>query len=127
MQYLMLLANAPDAWEEAEESADDGVYADWLAYTVALHEAGVLVSGAGLHGPDAATSVRLRAGERLLTDGPFADTKEHLVGFYVLEVPDLDAALDWAAKVPNVRTGTVEIRPLMAGSAVEDMLASRSA
>jgi hypothetical protein len=57
--------------------------------------------------------VRVRGGERLLTDGPFADTKEHLIGFYVIDVPDLDTALAWAAKVPNVRTGSVEVRPVM--------------
>ena len=52
----------------------------------------------------------------MVTDGPFADTKEHLIGFYVIDVPDLDTALEWAARVPNVRTGTVEVRPLRAGS-----------
>lgn len=99
---------------------------DWLAYTTALQAAGVLVTGAGLHPPDTSTSVRIRAGERLLTDGPFAETKEHLIGFYVLEVPDLDTAIDWAARVPNVRTGTVELRPLRPGSTTEEMLRAAS-
>jgi hypothetical protein len=124
MQYLMLLANAPDAWDDTDAQPGDGVYEDWLTYTRALHEAGVLRGGAGLHEPDTATSVRLRGGERLLTDGPFTDSKEHLIGFYLLEVDDLDAALDWAAKVPNVRTGTVEVRPIVPGSSVEVMLAA---
>ena len=119
MQYLMLLANAPDAWEDSNARPDDGVYNDWALYTRALHEAGVLVAGAGLHGPESATSVRVRDGKRVLTDGPFADTKEHLVGFYLLELPHLDAALNWAAKVPNVRTGTVEVRPVPPETAVE--------
>jgi hypothetical protein len=76
-----------------------------------------MVSGAGLQGVETATTVQVRAGERLLTDGPFADTKEHLLGFYVIDVPDLDTALDWAAKVPNVRTGSVEVRPVMPDAA----------
>jgi len=91
MPYLLLLANAPDAWD------DD---ADFTAYTEALRAAGVLLSAAGLRGAEAATAVRVRGGERLVTDGPFADTKEHLVGYYLLDLPDLDAALAWAARAP---------------------------
>lgn len=114
MHYLLLLANAPDAWTDPEAGADDGVIEDWNAYTRALRDAGVLLLGAGLTGPHAATSVQRRQSRRLLTDGPFADTKEHLVGFYLIDVPDLDAALQWAARVPLVRTGTVEVRPVPA-------------
>jgi hypothetical protein len=120
MQYLLLLSHAPDAWDSPEAAAP----ADWLAYTQALAEAGVLVGGAGLQGNDVATTVRVRSGERLLTDGPFAETKEHLIGYYVVDVPDLDTALDWAAKVPNVRTGSVEVRPVTEGSDVQTMLAA---
>jgi len=95
----------------------------------ALVEAGIMVNGAGLQGVETATTVQVRGGERLLTDGPFADTKEHLLGFYVIDVPDLDTALDWAAKVPNVRTGSVEVRPVMpdAAAARADATASASA
>jgi len=127
MKYMMLLADAPAAEEDTEARPDDGVYDDWVLYSRALHDAGVLVSGAGLQAPGTATSVRLRGGERLLTDGPFAESKEHLVGFYLLDVPDLDAALDWAAKVPNVRTGTVEVRPVLPGTESAEMLAASSA
>ncbi|HEV7211660.1 MAG TPA: YciI family protein [Blastococcus sp.] len=109
MQYLMLLTIDPAASDSADAARPD----DWNAYTQALIEAGIMVSGAGLQGVETATTVQVRAGERLLTDGPFADTKEHLLGFYVIDVPDLDSALDWAAKVPNVRTGSVEVRPVM--------------
>lgn len=126
MRYLLLLANAPDAWDVADarpaDGEDDGVIDDWTAYTRALHEAGVLVGGAALHEPANATSVRVRAGERLLTDGPFAETKEHLIGYYVIDVADLDAAVAWAARVPNARTGTVEVRPVREGSDVTSML-----
>jgi len=120
MQYLLLLAHAPDAWGDTSQG-------DWVTYTRALSEAGVLVSGAGLHAPDTATSVRLRDAERLVTDGPFADTKEHLVGFYVIEVADLDGALDWAARAPNVRTGTVEVRPIQADLVPEVTLGAGTA
>lgn len=112
MHYLLLLANAPDAWDDRGTETDDGVFDDWTAYTRALSDAGVLLAGAGLHPPGAATSVQVRDGDRLLIDGPYADTKEHLVGFYLIDVPDLDVALDWAAKVPSVRSGTVEVRPV---------------
>lgn len=114
MQYLLLIANAPDAWADdpAERTPDDGVIDGWDVYTRALHDAGVLVAGAGLQDPDTATTVRLRQGRRLLIDGPFSETKEDLIGFYLIDVPDLDAALAWAARVPNVRTGSVEVRPV---------------
>lgn len=112
MQYLLLLTNAPDAWDAPDVDPADGVIDDWVTYTRALEDAGVLVTGAGLHGPETATSVRVRGGERLLVDGPFAETKEHIVGVYLIEAAGLDDALDWAAKVPNVRTGTVEVRPV---------------
>jgi len=109
MQYLLMLSSAPDAAQNPEAPRPE----DWTAYTLALQEAGIMVSGAGLQGIDVATTVRVRGGERLLSDGPFADTKEHLIGFYVIEVPDLDTALAWAAKVPNVRVGSVEVRPVL--------------
>ena len=109
MQYLLLLTYAPESLADTEAPRPE----DWTAYTLALQEAGIMVDGAGLQGVDVATTVRVRAGERLLTDGPFADTKEHLVGFYVIDVPDLDTALEWAAKVPNVRIGSVEVRPVL--------------
>lgn len=123
MHYLLLLANDPEAWTDPDAGTDDGVIEDWEAYTRALDAAGVLVSGAALHASATATSVRRREGKRLLTDGPWVETKEHLVGVYVIDVPDLDVALDWAARVPNVRTGTVEVRPINAARAVEVALA----
>lgn len=126
MRYLLVLANAPDAWESAATPGDDGVFDDWDTYTAALQEAGVLVSGAALQGTDTSTSVRVRDGARLLTDGPFIETKEHLIGFYVIEVPSLQAALDWAARVPSVRTGTVEVRPIRPGSSTDAVLARLS-
>ena len=124
MKYLLLLSNAPDAWNDPARGANDGVIEDWATYTRALHEAGVLLSGAGLAAPHAATTVQLRHGKRVLTDGPFAETKEHLIGYYVIECRDLDDAIEWAAKVPNVRTGSVEVRPISAGQTTTETLAA---
>jgi hypothetical protein len=123
MEYLMLFANDPDGWDDPGPTGHDGVFDDWDAYTRALHDAGVLVSGAGLHPPDLATTVRVREGRRVVVDGPFMETKEHLIGYVVIEVSDLDAALDWAARVPNARTGSVEIRPVRAELTVSATLA----
>ena len=75
--------------------------------------AGVLKGGEGLDPTSTATTVRVRDGERMLTDGPFAETREALGGFYLVEVEDLDAAIEWAAKIPGASTGCVEVRPLM--------------
>src|SRR4051812_18602631 len=79
----------------------------WMSYTQALIEAGHMVAGDALEPTATATSVRVRDGERLVTDGPFAETKEFLAGYYVLDVPDLDTAIDWAGRIPNVHEGTV--------------------
>ena len=118
MRYLLLLAHAPDAWDDPDASAHgkEGVIEDWAAYTDALRAAGVLVDGAALRAPDSATSVQVRKGRRLLVDGPFTETKEHLIGYYVIDVPGLDEAFAWAARVPSVRSGTVEVRPVTPGS-----------
>ena len=84
-----------------------------LAYSQALQAAGVAAGGAGLQPPALATTVRLREGRRLVQDGPFADTKEQLGGFFVIDVPDLDTALQWAARCPAAATGSVEVRPAL--------------
>jgi hypothetical protein len=73
----------------------------------------VLRGGEGLQPTYTATSVRVRDGERLLTDGPFAETTEQLGGYYIVEVADADGAIEWAAKIPGAQTGTVEVRPVM--------------
>jgi hypothetical protein len=115
MQYALLIYSSPEARAEAgvdTSVTDDSVFGDWMAYTQALKNAGALVALQRLQDVETATSVRVRDGERLLTDGPFIETKEHLLGFYLIDVPELDAALDWAARMPHVRHGTVEVRPV---------------
>ena len=85
----------------------------WFEYTQALRDAGVMVAGEALQEADTATTVRVRNGQRLTSDGPFAETKEVLGGYYVIDVADLDAALSWAERIPNVGYGSVEVRPVM--------------
>lgn len=85
----------------------------WNAYIGAMTQAGIIVKGDGLQGPHTATTVRIRDGKRLVEDGPFADTKEQLGGYFVIDVPDLDAALEWAARAPSASYASVEVRPVL--------------
>ena len=87
----------------------------WGAYTQALIQAGVMVGGAALHPAHTATTLRMHEGRRDLHDGPYAESKEQLGGFYLIDVPDLDAALVWAARNPAAATGAVEVRPVQEG------------
>jgi hypothetical protein len=121
MQYALLLYSAGKPVAAGDNPAG-GVFDDWVSFTQALKDAGVLVTAGALEGVDTATTVRLRGGERVLTDGPFIETKEHLLGFYLVELPDLDTAIDWAARVPHVRYGTVEVRPMKRGMAWQAVL-----
>ena len=116
MKYALLIYATPGA-ADGVQPADDGVINSWLDYTAALKESGSLLAAEQLAQVDTATSVTMRVGERLLTDGPFIETKEHLLGFYLVNVPDLDSALEWAGKMPIVRYGTVEVRPVLEGQA----------
>ena len=116
MKYALLIYATPGA-AEGVRPADDGVIDSWLDYTAAMKASGALLTAEQLAHIDTATSVTMSEGGRLLTDGPFMETKEHLLGFYLLDVPDLDTALDWAGKMPIVRYGTVEVRPVLEGQA----------
>jgi hypothetical protein len=84
----------------------------WRIYHKAITEAGIYLGGNALEGPDTATTVRQREGQRQIQDGPYASTKEQLGGIVLLELPSLDAALDWAARCPAASYGAVEVRPL---------------
>jgi hypothetical protein len=116
MKYALLIYATPGV-AEGVRPADDGVIDSWLDYTAALKASGGLLGAEQLAHVETATSVSMQGGERLLTDGPFIETKEHLLGFYLLDVPDLDTALEWAGKMPIVRCGTVEVRPVREGQA----------
>jgi hypothetical protein len=113
MLYVLAIYESPDAFD-ARDGEERGAYMGaWQAYADALRHAGVLAGGKGLEPPSAATTVRFRDGERTVQDGPYADTKEQLGGFFILDVPDLDAALEWAARCPVYQGGGVEVRPAM--------------
>lgn len=111
MRYMLLLTHDPEVETEPAPS-EEAQMKPWMEYSDRLREAGAFVDGDPLAGVDTATTVRVRDGERLLTDGPFVASKEHLIGYYVIDVDDLDAALDWAAQVPNVTWGAVEVRAI---------------
>jgi hypothetical protein len=113
----MLLLYAPsDRRPTPEEMAAD--MPRWNTFTEELQAAGIMRAGDALHPSDTATTVRVRDGETQVTDGPFAETKETLGGYYLIDVPDLDTALKHAAKVPNVGYGSVEVRPVVDFSAM---------
>ena len=112
MQYLLLIysderANAALPREQVSE-----IVGAYMAYGEALRDAKVLVGSNRLRATSAATTVRVVDGRTQVLDGPFAETKEQLGGYYLIDVPDLDAALSWAARCPAARYGTVEVRPI---------------
>jgi hypothetical protein len=109
-QYMLLIYNPVDSPVTAEQLAEMGPR--WDAYTQSLKDAGVFVAGDALERPDVATTVRVRDGQTQFTDGPFAETKEFLAGYYAIECPDLDTALDHASRMPNVSYGSTEVRPV---------------
>ncbi|MEQ8282760.1 MAG: YciI family protein [Roseitalea porphyridii] len=112
MQYMIMNYVRPDEFV-GEGTPDNQPKEAWKAYTQAMIDAGVMVEGNALHPAHTATTVRLRDGQREIADGPYADTKEHLGGYYIIEVPDLDTALDWAARNPAAGSGAVEVRPVV--------------
>lgn len=113
MQYMALIYASPGS-EPAYGSPEFKAMMDgYFAFTAMLKDKGAFVAGDGLKSTDTATSLRLRGGKVETMDGPFAETKEHLGGYYLMEVPDLDTALKYAAMIPSAAFGTVELRPVM--------------
>lgn len=113
MRYVMLIYETPADFEARRPSEREPYVAAWRAYHKALVEAGVFMGGgAPLKDAGTATTVRLKDGRRHVQDGPFAEAKDQLGGFMILDLPSLDAALDWAARCPAAATGAVEVRPI---------------
>jgi hypothetical protein len=108
----MLLIYSPTEGGPSPEEAQAEL-PRWFEYTQQLQESGAMVAGDALQPVDTATTVRVRDGERLTSDGPFAETKEVLGGYYIIDVADLDAALAWAERIPSIGYGSVEVRPVM--------------
>jgi len=115
MQYMMSFFQPMSEFDKRDDPQQkDALWGAWTAYVKALRESGLVVSGNGLLPPGSGASVRIRDGKRQVQDGPFADTKEHLGGYFILEAPSLDVVLEWAARSPSSSVGTTEVRPVMA-------------
>jgi hypothetical protein len=127
MKYAFTIYGDESQRDSASEEQRQAMTQAYGAVTQEMNEKGVFVAGEGLYPTQSATTVRVREGDREVTDGPFAETKEQLGGFYVLDVKDLDEALEWAAKIPGSQFGSVEVRPVMvydeAGNLVEEATA----
>ena len=113
MKYMLLCYDDERAWEEAGEAALHEAMQEAVQLTHELHGKGQYIISAPLHPVATATSVRVRDGKRLVTDGPFAETREVLGGFHLIDVDDLNEAIGIAARHPGARNGTVEVRPVM--------------
>lgn len=112
MKYMLLIYSS-EAGEEAMSEADMGQMMEaYGAYTAALQQAGVLLGGERLQPTASATTVRMADGKTSVLNGPYAETREQLGGYYLIEAPDLDAALLWASRCPGASHGSVEVRPL---------------
>ena len=117
MQYLLLIYQDEraqgEAWERLSEEEQNSTMGAWYGYTEELQKSGAHVAGEALQPTGTAKTVRVSEGERLVTDGPFAETKEQLGGYYVVDVDSEEQALDWAARMPSLPNGSVEVRPIM--------------
>jgi hypothetical protein len=127
MKYALTIYVDESGRESASDQEREATTQAYGALTQEMEQKGVLVAGEGLYPTQTATTVRVRDGEKDVTDGPFAETKEQLGGFYVLDCKDLDEAIEWAAKIPGAQSGSVEVRPVMvfdeAGNLVEEATA----
>jgi hypothetical protein len=117
MQYLLMLYVNEAGWLKLSKAEQEQGVAAYTAYTEALTKAGVLKGANRLQPSTSATTVRAANGKTQVLDGPYVDSKEQLGGYYLIDVPDLDAALSWAARCPAVGHGIVEVRPAWAPSA----------
>ncbi|HEX8953198.1 MAG TPA: YciI family protein [Polyangia bacterium] len=113
MQYMLLIYDNEKMWPAMDPKERNALMGEYHVFTEEVKQAGKLVAADALQPTTAATTVRVRDGKRLTTDGPFAETKEQLGGYYLIEAKDLDEAMAMAAKIPSARIGSIEIRPIM--------------
>jgi hypothetical protein len=113
MQYLALIYSAPNAGPQYGTPEFKTLVDGYNAFTAELKARGAFIAGDALKPVETATTVRVRGGKTETMDGPFAETKEHLGGYYLIEVPDLDAAIKAAAMIPTAAFGTIELRPIL--------------
>ena len=112
MQYMLLIYGDESARGAATKEQMGQMYAAYGAYTDAMKKAGVFKAGDPLEGSTAATTVRVADGKTKVLNGPYAETKEQLGGYYLIEAADLDSALSWAARCPGAQFGSIEVRPV---------------
>ena len=112
MQYLLMIYAEEAGWAKMSKAEQEQGMASYFAYTEALTKAGVLKGSNRLQPVSSATTVRLANGKPQVLDGPYVDSKEQLGGYYLIDVPDLDSALSWAARCPGASHGVMEVRPL---------------
>src|SRR4051794_20148555 len=113
MQYMLLIYGDQEGWKSRSEEENGQIYQAYMQFTKELQDSGAMVAGDALEPTQTATTVRVRNDETLTTDGPFAETKEQLGGYYLVDVGSIDEALEWAAKIPGSWHGSVEVRPVM--------------
>jgi hypothetical protein len=113
MQYLLLIHDDEAQWGQFSEDVRNAYMQEYFAYTNDLRSSGALVTASQLQPSATATTVEVRDGETLTTDGPFAETKEQLGGFYLIDVESQEEAIEWAARIPSARSGKIEVRPLV--------------
>ena len=113
MQYMLLIYGNEGAWSSASDDERQQIMEAYGAFTQELRDAGAMIAGDALQSTQTATTVRVQNDETLTTDGPFAETKEQLGGYYLIEAESLDEAIAWAAKIPGSKHGSVEVRPVM--------------
>ena len=112
MQYLLLIYGVERHWDTLPEAEKQGIYHEYMSLSDDLRKTGKYINGNELQPISTATPVRVRNGKRNVTDGPFAETKEQLGGYYLVEARDLDEAIELAARIPSVRWGAIEVRPI---------------
>jgi hypothetical protein len=115
MKYLLLIYSDEQGFETMGEDERRAVYKEYDEFANDLASKGQMVGGDELAATTSATTVRVRDGERMVTDGPFAETKEQLGGYFLVDVEDLDAAIEAASRIPTARTGSIEVRPVHDG------------
>jgi hypothetical protein len=117
MKYILLIYHQEQDWGRLTEQERQDIYGEYGRFTQEIIASGHYVGGSELHPVSTATSVRVRDGKQLTVDGPFAETKEQLGGYYLIEAKNLDEAIEIAARIPSARVGTVEVRPLSESAA----------
>ncbi|AGC46575.1 DGPF domain-containing protein [Myxococcus stipitatus DSM 14675] len=113
MKYLLMIYENEKLWESLSQEDTQKILGEYAVFTESLEKSGSYIAGEALEPTPTATTVRIRDGKRLTTDGPFAETREQLGGFYLVEAKDLDEAIAMASRIPNARTGSIEVRPIM--------------